>query len=831
MSSLLPLQIADETLEQRKIYIEVILPIKMPKTLYYLVPKELENKCKVGVRVVVKLGSKKIHTGLVARIFDNLEQSIELKYIIDVFDDEPIINDLQIAYWEWIANYYCCTIGEVAKNAMPSHLKLSNDSFIKINTKNEIAFKDLSPTQEKIVYLLESSKKTSIIDLENKLKVKTLYKELKDLYEKGIVSFIDEIIETFKPKKEEFIYHKFDINSNDVLLQLFERLKNASKQSQLLNKYLLLNKKYNEPIRKSILLQEAQSTNSILQELITKGIFEKQIKAIDRYSENIINTKTIYLTTAQQKALDDIKKDFNNFQSVLLQGITGSGKTLIYLSLLDDFIEKREQVLFLVPDIVLTSKFQNQFIERYGNKLAIYHSKITTQERVEIWHKVKKNEVLVVLGVRSAVFLPFSNLKLIVIDEEHETTFKQKEQNPKYHTKDIAIYLGSILGAKTLLGSATPSFESFHNAKRNKFGFATITERYTQVKMPEIELVSLVKERHQNGMRGHFSSILYQNMQKTLDEGNQVILFQNRRGYAPVVECQDCGFVFKCQNCDISLTFHRTFKELICHYCGYKEVFPKQCIECNSTELKLLGFGTEQIEQELNELFPKYKSIRLDQETTRTKNAYRYLIEQFENNKAQILIGTQMVTKGLDFERVNLVGIINADQLFRFPDFRAVERSFSLMTQVAGRAGRRHSQGKVIIQTSNPSHPVFTYVQTGDYIGLYNTIIQERLEHNYPPFSRLINISLKSITESVVEQASKQLGDNLKEILGNRVLGPEKPYVSKIKNFYLRNIMIKLERINIDIPTIKKEIIEEVELILQNKTFRTLKISLDIDPY
>lgn len=817
--------------EYEALFVEVLLPLALEGTFTYRVPQDMMDETIIGKRVVVQFGKKKIYTALIVEIHDRAPTAYKAKYIIEVVDQKPIVNELQLKFWKWMANYYCCTLGEVMDVALPAGMKLQSESKIRLSKMADNHSYPLSEKEEIVLDELLAEKELSLKDLSITLGLKNIVHLLKSLYEKGLIDFVEEMEDSYKIKVETFIKHNFDTENRELVKDIFKKLeKSAARQADLMLTYFSLFQQ-GKPVTKRKLLKNSGVSGSVLKALVEKELLMEYEMQVDRVEDLSASGWEYKLDEEQEKALQEIKEVFIDKDVALLHGKTGSGKTHIYMELIDEFLLQDKQVLFLVPEIALTTQLISRLRNKYGTEIGIYHSKFNANERIEIFNKVLNQQYRIILGVRSALFLPFRNLGLIIIDEEHEQSYKQYDPAPRYHARDAAIYLMHLKGGKTLLGSATPSFDSYFNAIRHKYGLVKLEKRFGDVQLPEIILVDLRDELKKKLMKSHFSSVLFQDMKNALSQNRQIILFQNRRGYAPIIECTSCGWSPQCINCDISLTYHQIYKEVICHYCGYKEVSPGKCKACGNFTLKMLGFGTEKIEDELNLFFPENKSIRMDQDTTRGKQSFTRIIQEFEDNEAQIMIGTQMVTKGLDFENVQLVGILNADQLLRYPDFRAIERAYQMMSQVAGRAGRRKHRGKVLIQTYNIQHPMFSFLINHDYESFFNVFIQERIDFKYPPFYKLIKIVLKHEEVEVVKKAAEQFAGQLRELFGYRVLGPEFPLISRIRNKYIMQIMLKFERQGIKMQDVKKLIMKETEFFKMNKEHKKIRLNIDVDPY
>ena len=831
MSNKLLFQEIIEDGSYQALFVEVLLPLPLHQSFTYRVPQKLIHEVSIGKRVIVQFGAKKIYTALIRAVHETPPAAYQAKYIIGLLDQNPVIHEWQITFWDWIAKYYCSSIGEVMAAAFPAHLKMESETKILRHPDTEIDHDKISDEEYLILEALDSTKVLSIAEISELLQEKSVLVFIKSLYEKGYIVLQDELLDAYRPKKENYVKHNFNIEDAEEKKQLLEKLEAAPKQADIILTYLSLYKQ-GSFVSKKKLLNTSGAAAAALDALVKKDILEVYEEEVDRIQENQNEVLENYqLNEDQAKALEEIKQYQLEKNVVLLHGITGSGKTHVYMDLINSCISEGKQALYLVPEIALTAQLVQRLRKKFGNKIGIYHSKFNNNEQVEIWNKVLKGDYQVVLGVRSALFLPFKELGLLIIDEEHESTYKQFDAAPRFHARDAGIYLSTLHGGKTILGTATPSFESYFNALRNKYGLVKLQSRFGNIQLPEMLLADMREEHRKKTAKSHLSSLLFTQMQNTLASDGQVILFQNRRGYAPLLECQNCGWVPNCINCDISLTYHQSFKHVICHYCGYKESIPKKCKACGQPSLKMLGFGTEKIEDELQIFFPNNKSLRMDQDTTQKKYAFNAIIQALEDGDAQILVGTQMVTKGLDFEKVRLVGILSADQLLRYPDFRAVERSYQLMSQVSGRAGRRGVRGKVVIQTFSIEHPVFKFLLENNYEGFYEAEISERLYYKYPPFYKLIKITFKDADLEKVKVAADYFAQRLKDELGPRVLGPEIPSIGRIRNQYLMNILIKLERTGINIEEIKKHILMEAHHFRSQKEFRKVRLVIDVDPF
>ncbi|MEM0543376.1 primosomal protein N' [Flavobacterium sp. j3] len=812
-------------------FVEVILPLALPKTFTYRVSEAEFYYLKKGFRVAVPVKNK-IYTALVIDLHQTSPTLYEAKEIHQILDEKPIVNQLQINHWFWIASYYMCTIGDVYRSALPSALLLESETIISQDTTTFVNEAELSDDEFLIYEALQhqsSLKIQNVIDILNK---KTVLPIIKKLIDKKIISLQEEIQEEYKPKLVKYIRLHSNFKDESKLVALLDSLK-SDKRKNLVLQYFQLKAQQSNPISVKQLTEKANVSVSIVKGLVEKNIFEEYHIQEDRvnFDKNKNDTKLI-LSKAQQVAFNEIEKSFLEKDVCLLHGVTSSGKTEIYTKLIEHFIKEGKQVLYLLPEIALTTQLVSRLTQYFGNKVAVFHSKYSNNERVEVWQNVlnQSSTSQIVIGARSALFLPFSNLGLIIVDEEHETTFKQQDPAPRYHARDSAIVLANAHQSKVLLGSATPSIETFYNTTSGKFGLVTLTERYGNVQMPEIELVDLKESYFRKKMKGHFSLTLIEQITEAFSNGEQVILFQNRRGFSPVLECLTCGHVPQCQQCDVSLTYHKFKNQLRCHYCGYSMAKPTNCHVCSSVDIETKGFGTEQIEMELAELFPTKNIKRMDQDTTRGKYSFEKIIDGFKNREIDVLVGTQMLAKGLDFDNVSLVGIMNADNMLYHPDFRAFERSYQMLTQVAGRSGRSEKRGKVVIQTYNPLHNIIQQVTTTDYEGMYKEQLYERQIYKYPPFFRLIKLTLKHRDFEKLKEGSMWLYQVLQQHLTVPVLGPEEPAISRIRNEYIRTIMVKIPN-ETNLQNTKKtiqKVLNSFEVISQ---YRAIKVAVNVDFY
>ena len=819
------------------LFVNVLLPLPVPGYFTYRVPFDLNESVEAGKRVVVQFGKKKVYTALIHSISEKAPK-VETKYILGVLDLHPVANQFQFRLWEWIAFYYCCTVGEVMNAALPAALKLASESKIRIVPDVELSEKILSEKEYNLLRALKENGALSISDASRFADLVKIIPLIHNLIEKGYIVTEEEVRERFTPKTLSFIKLTDTYSSEEQLHQLYDKLeKKAPKQLDLLIEYIQLSKiMSNNPVevsRKELFARIADA-DSKFKALEKKGVFEEYDKEISRlnYRQATHTAESIELTPEQQRAMQEISDSFAVKNVTLLHGITSSGKTEIYIKLIKQTLDEGKQVLYLLPEIALTTQIINRLQKYFGNEVGVYHSRYNENERVEIWQHVSgtgTQSFNVLLGARSAMFLPFSNLGLIIIDEEHDASYKQYDPAPRYNARDTAIFLASMHGAKVLLGSATPSIESFYNASQGKYGLSTLSERFGGLLLPQVQLVNLKDEHRMKTMQSIFSSALIREVEAALTANEQVILFQNRRGFSLHIDCENCNWIPHCVQCDVSLVYHKKQNQLRCHYCGYTTRIPEKCPDCGGTHLVMKGFGTEKIEEELSLIFPKAKIARMDLDTTRSRFAHQKLIAAFEERKIDILVGTQMVTKGLDFDHVSLVGILNADSLLSYPDFRAFERGFQLMAQVAGRAGRKNKQGKVLIQAFNPSHPILAMVLEHNYEAMYQNQLVERERFNYPPFCRIVQLSLRHVNADLINKAADELAKRLRALFGKRVLGPEYPTVSRIRNQYLKNILVKFEK-GIPLPKAKDEIKRAIIRLNAHPDFKSIRVVIDVDP-
>ncbi len=816
-------------------FADVILPLPLANHYTYLLPKNLESKVKEGSRVIVPFGKKKFYSAIVNRLHEQRPEGYEIKEVSEVLDVHPILLPGQLDFWQWVSSYYLCTLGDVYKAALPSGLKLESETLVEVNPDFE-AESLLTPNETLVYNLLADGKIRNLDTLSKESGIKLLLPIINSLLGKEAIFVKEEVRQTYKPKTEAHVKLVSTEVNEQTINSLIESTRRAPKQQNLLIKYLELsglcdNVQTPSEVSKRTLLNETGYSSAILYSLVEKGILEIYHYEIGRLGKDEKIQGTSYpLNPYQQKAFEQINEHFREKNVCLLHGVTSSGKTEIYIHLIQQALSKGKQVLYLLPEIALTTQITERLKRVFGSRLGVYHSKFPDTERVEIWQKQLSAEPYdIILGVRSSVFLPFYNLGLVIIDEEHENTYKQQDPAPRYHARNAAIVLASKQNAKVLLGTATPSIESYYNAQTGKYGFVRLTQRHKALQLPEIEVVDIGELRHKRRMNGPFSPRLLEEMRKALENHEQIILFQNRRGFAPMLECKVCGWTPKCEHCDVSLTYHRGLGQLTCHYCGYTTPVPHRCPACESEEIKHRGFGTERIEENIRELFPEAKIARMDLDTTRTRQAYERIILNFQRGDTDILIGTQMVSKGLDFEHVSVVGILDADSMMNFPDFRAHERAFQLMAQVAGRAGRKHKQGIVILQTRSKDAPLISQVMHNDYEGLYNDQLAERMLFRYPPYFRLVSIYLKHRYDDRLDRMAHEVAARLRRVFGERVLGPDAPPVARIQSLYIRKIIIKIE-VAASLPKVREQLLHIRQQLLTDEQFRSLTLYFDMDP-
>lgn len=819
---------------RKALFAKVILPLAVNKPYTYAIPHDLAHLVKVGMRVEVQFGKNKLYSAIVLEVHSNAPQGYRPKPIVSVLDEASIVRPEQFKLWDWMAAYYCCTVGEVMNAALPSGLKLASETKIILSPMFDGDYSLLNDKEYLVAEALTKQSELTLAEIRKIIGQKTVYPTIEKLLEKRVIYLQEELKQKYRTKKIICVklaepYHTHQDRLKDAFNMINAK---ATRQMETLMGFLQLrqNKKKKEITRRE-LCDFANVNTGVVTKLQEKGIFELyelEVSRLGMYDEALITSYP--LADQQTRAIQEIKTIFEQKNAVLLHGVTGAGKTRVYIELIEAALERKEQVLYLLPEIALTAQLTNRLQRVFGNDISVYHSKLSDSERVEMWHEALNGKP-VILGARSGMFLPFKNLKLIIIDEEHDPSFKQTDPNPRYNARDAALFLARLYGAKVILGTATPSIETYHNATTGKYGLVEMMERFGGIKMPEILIADAKTEREQRKMQASFTSLLIDELQAALGRKEQAILFQNRRGYAPRLTCETCGWTAQCTNCDVSLTYHKFSNELNCHLCGYHTHQPTACPACGGTKLTIKGFGTERIEDELQIYLPDAKIARMDLDTVRSKNAHAELIRKFEDGKIDVLVGTQMVTKGLDFDNVGIVGVLSADHLLYFPDFRATERAFHLMTQVSGRAGRKKKQGKVIVQAYNIAHPVLAEVIDNDYKKCYTREIQERREFYYPPFYRLIKITLKHKKEETLHRGGDFFSKIVKGKLGNRVIGPAIPGIPRVRNYYLLDMLIKLERQSDLLRDTKRFLLDTVDNLHREKGFSSIRVNIDVDPY
>lgn len=817
-------------------FVDVILPLPLQASFTYALPPEMDGQVQIGCRVVVSFGRKKFYTGIVRNVHYLKPQEYEVKEVSAVLDEHPILVPLQFRFWEWLADYYLCTQGDVYKAALPSGLKLESETVVEYNPDFE-ATEPLSEREQKVLDLLAVEPEQTVTRLEKESGLKNILAVVKSLLEKDALFVKEELKRTYKPKTETRV-RLTEAACNERRLHFFfdELQRRAPKQLDLLMKYIelsgCLGGREVKEVSKAELLKRSGATPAVFSGLVDKGVFEvyqQEVGRLETVSQAVMSLNE--LNVHQQRAFDEIRASFRVKNVCLLHGVTSSGKTEIYIHLIDEAIRQGKQVLYLLPEIALTTQITERLKRVFGSRLGIYHSKFSDAERVEVWQKQLSHEPYdIILGVRSSLFLPFQRLGLVIVDEEHENTYKQQDPAPRYHARNAAIVLASMCGAKTLLGTATPSVESWYNATEGgKYALVELKERYKEIQLPEIIPVDIKELQRKKRMNGPFSPLLLQYVREALEQKEQVILFQNRRGFAPMIECHTCGWVPKCKNCDVSLTYHKGLNQLTCHYCGYTQPVPRQCPACEGVDLRNRGFGTEKIEDDVKAIFPEARVARMDLDTTRTRTAYERIIHDFQQGRTDILIGTQMVSKGLDFDHVSVVGILNADTMMNYPDFRAYERAFQLMAQVAGRAGRKNKRGRVVLQTKSIDHPIIPQVMRNDFEGMVVGQLAERQLFRYPPYYRLVYVYLKHRNEQLLDVMAQTMAAKLRAVFGARVLGPDKPPVARIQTLFIRKIVLKIET-NAPMARARQLLVQVQQEMVAEDRFKSLIVYYDVDP-
>ena len=817
-------------------YVDVILPLPLWSLFTYALPATWGDEVQVGCRVVVSFGKKKYYTAIVQRIHTDKPQGYEVKAVTELLDASPILLPSQFRFWQWLADYNLCTLGDVYKAALPSGLKIESETIVVPNEEFE-EWESLSTREEQVMHLLQDGEEQSVTLLEKASGLKNLLNVIKSLLEKEAITIKEELKRSYRPKVETRVRLAPDARNEHRLHIFFDELqRRAPKQLDLLIKYLDLSGALTHgevrEVSKQELLSRSGAGVAVFNGLVQRGVLEiyKEQGGRLETTEAPQQMPLHPLAEAQQRALDAIRQSFTTHSVCLLHGVTAAGKTEIYMHLIEEQLRQGRQVLYLLPEIALTTQITQRLRQVFGSRLGVYHSKFPDAERVEIWNKQLSDQPYnIILGVRSSIFLPFQHLGLVIVDEEHESSFKQQDPAPRYHARNAALVLAAQFGAKTLLGTATPSLESWYHASTGKYAMVQLTERYRQVAMPRIVPVDIKELQRTKRMSGPFSPLLLQQIRQALDRHEQVILFQNRRGFAPMIECNTCGWVPKCKHCDVSLAYHKGLRQLTCHYCGYTEPLIQRCPACDGVDLRYRGFGTEKIEDEIKALFPEARVARMDLDTTRTRTAFERIITDFQQGRTHILVGTQMVSKGLDFEHVSVVGILNADTMLNYPDFRAYERAFQMMAQVAGRAGRSKEQGTVILQTRSIDHPILSQVMANNYEAMATGQLVERQLFHYPPYYRLIYVYLKHRDEQILSQASFQMASRLRQCFGDRVLGPDKPPVARIQTLFIRKMVLKIET-NASLAHARELLVKVQQETLSDERYRSLIIYYDVDP-
>lgn len=824
--------------ERKTYFVDVILPVPIDNTFTYRVPFEMNDALVKGGRVVVPFGRSKLQTGIVTSIHEEVPTEYQVKYVQTVLDDQPIITALQYKLWKWMAAYYMAPLGDVMNAALPSNFKLGSETKIVLHPDFDGGTDDLNDREYQIVEALQIQGELDLKEISEIVGIKTIQPIIKQLIDQHVVLNKEEIQYKFTPKTQLFVELSPECASEKAVEALLDELstkKQKEKQLDAVMMYLQLGGFKNGttlPILRQDIVDRSISVSS-LNTLVKNEIFAVKRLEISRLKDGEEADESFKeLSDDQKRACTEIREAFQSKDIVLLHGVTGSGKTEIYVDLIQEQLQQGNQVLFLLPEIALTTQLIQRLSHYFGEKVGVYHSRFNQNERVEIWNTLlhgNSSRFQIILGARSAVFLPFQSLGLVIVDEEHETSFKQYNPSPRYNGRDTAIVLGKMHEAKVLMGSATPSMESYYNAETGKYGLVKLEKRFGNILLPEVLVANLKKEKKEKSMQSIFSKLLVDKMKEALENKEQIILFQNRRGYNPVWTCEVCGCTPHCKNCDVSLTYHKQTNILKCHYCGYFMPPPGACPKCKSNRLKMIGFGTEKIEDELSIILPGVNVQRLDLDTTRQKDSYGRILNEFDARKIDILVGTQMVTKGLDFDNVSVVGILDAEQMLNRPDFRSFERSFQLMTQVAGRAGRKKKRGTVVIQTHDPDHWVIQFVVEHNYMGLYKHEKIERKNFLYPPFYKITSLTLKHKDPNKLEVMAAELADSLKQVFGERILGPESPSVGRIQNYYLSVIRLKTER-KASNNKVKALLKEKIDAFYAHPYNKSVRLDIDVDP-
>lgn len=826
------------------LYASVILPLPIHSAFTYAVPEDMEGIIVVGSRVLVPFGRRNIYTGIVESFVTAPPADYPLKEIYSILDETAIVRHPQLKFWNWIADYYLCSPGEVMKAALPSGLKVESETIVSISPDDsadpdaDASVEPLTEAQAIVMQYVSHHGKVKIGDIDSLENVPNPRKTVKDLLFLGRLSIQERIVDKYISRKVNFVKLNCARNDFETLHKIFDLVARAPKQERLLIAYL----EYSgwmkadtqlKQIEKKELLNRSQGSPAALKALIDKGVMMVERRSVNRFSHVALSDEKVNpptLSDKQQQAFNEILSQWKSHHVTLLRGVTGSGKTEIYSALIQKALDKGKQALFLVPEISLTTQLTMRLHKIFGSKLLVYHSRFSDNERVDIWKRLlESSEPMVILGVRSSVFLPFSNLGLIVVDEEHEASYKQQEPAPRYNARDAAIVLASMHGAKVLLGSATPAIETYYKATEGKYGLVELLDRYEDASLPEVQIIDMRAERKRKRARGIYSDKLITEIRATLEAGRQAIVFQNRRGFAPIVVCRECGWTPRCPDCDVAPIFHRNTRELRCHYCGRSQRLPSVCPACGQPTLDIHGYGTERIADDISEMLPNYKVARMDFDTTRAKDAYEDIITAFSKGDTQVLVGTQMVSKGLDFDKVDIVAVTSADTILNFPDFRSDERAFNMLEQVSGRAGRRNGLGKVIIQTSSPANEVLAFLKQHDYKAFYDNEIENRRAFRYPPFTRVITIYLRHKDNSTLINLANEYTRRLKDRFGQRVTGPETPYVARISTWNIRTIMLKVET-QASMPKVKQLLRDIYVGMTDIQGMKSALLHFDVDP-
>ena len=816
-------------------FAETLLPLAIPGTYTYRIPDDMQVS--IGMRVLVPFGRKKIFTAIVVMLHDREPKGYDVKEILGPLDEKPILRHPQLDFWQWIADYYLCSVGEVYKAAVPSGLKVESETTISVNPDFEESEPGQLTDRERVILDFTAQRgRVQIAEIAKATGFKTVERNVSHMLDMDALHVSERVIDNYRPKTEACVRLTIAREDEEKLHHFFDQLKRAPKQESLLLAYLDMSRWLQggevREVSKDNLLKRSGVSGAVLHEAVKRGLLEIYKKEINRFADlGTVLEEPPALSEEQRRAYDEIHQSMRQHAITLLHGVTSSGKTSVYMHLIADALRLGKQVLYLVPEIALTTQLTRRLRRVFGDKLLIYHSKFSDNERVDIWKRLLySSEPCVIIGVRSSVFLPYSNLGLVIVDEEHDSSYKQQDPAPRYNGRNAALILAQMHGAKTLLGSATPAIEVYHLALEGKYGLVKLLTRYGDIKMPDVKVINTIDARKRREMSGLFSTELIADCRKALKDNEQVILFQNRRGYSPMVRCKECGWVPKCENCDVSLTYHKHSHSLVCHYCGYTIPLPDLCPACQLPGIEIVGYGTERIEDDIDAVFPGEKISRMDLDTTRSKNSYDRIIDEFSQHRTNILVGTQMVTKGLDFDAVSIVGILNADTMINFPDFRSHERAFDMLEQVSGRAGRAHKQGQVIIQTSNPDHDVIKFVQAHDYEGFYQHELEDRRQFGYPPFTKVINIYLKHRDDATVGELAVRYSGLLRQVFGTRVLGPMAPFVARVQNLFIRQITLKMET-GASMSKVKKILRDLYEqMIAADARMKAVKLYYDVDP-